>query len=268
MIRYIFYTNCPVPNIKYPNIFFKSISYDDYCRYIADKLSISFAPERAYKLADLKPFIAYLHEDDFSESEFWSFGDLDLCYGDMSLILNRELLTRYDLITTHDYHVAGHFTVMRNNSHYRNLCFEIKDWKTLLETPQNLAVDEICWSKLISPYLKYPLFLYNKVLKKFIPGCFHQLMDASNRFLNPRELFREYYTSPEPDPNQKWIYDLSSGKIYDNAMRELPYLHFLFFKSHPDKNHEHWMPGYYQLDEPIESYRRIEFSLEGIKGFK
>lgn len=266
IITFIFYTDCEIPDIVYPNTVFIHTTFRDYCSLVSTKLNITFTPPNAYKLADLKPFLAYIHADDIKCASHWSFGDLDLCFGDMSMIINNANLAKYDLITTHDYHIAGHFTLIRNNDYYRNLCFSIKNWKQLLEYPDNIAFDEIYWSNAVFPTLKYTLYFYDTILKRFYPGCFSRLMSFWNRLACPRCLFKEYQTSPEPKETDNWTFNLESGKIYDSSDREIPYLHFLFFKNHPQTRHSKWGVGYYQLSKPIKDYSRIIFSTDSIKG--
>lgn len=210
--------------------------------------------------------MAIIHSDDLVSFTHWAFGDMDLCYGDMRMILNETNLAKYDLITTHDYHIAGHFTVMKNNKYFRNLCFDIPNWKKLLEYPGNVAVDEIHWSNVVFPSLKYPLLIYNKILKRIYPKCFHRLMSFWNRLANPRVLFKEYNTSPEPELGDTWVYDIASGKILDSLNMELPYLHFLFFKDHPNSARPKWNNSYYKLNKPLSDYSKILISSGSITG--
>lgn len=35
-------------------------------------------------------------------------GDLDLVYGNLGMVINDKNMARYDVITTHNYHIAGH----------------------------------------------------------------------------------------------------------------------------------------------------------------
>lgn len=44
MIKFIFYTDCPIPKNVYKNTDFRSISYKDYCEFVGKKLGISFTP--------------------------------------------------------------------------------------------------------------------------------------------------------------------------------------------------------------------------------
>lgn len=268
MVKFLFYTDCPVPKQVYPNIEFKIISYKSYCDMVSSELKIQFSPPYAYKLCDIRPFFAKIHCEDINGFEFWSYGDLDLLHGDLGIIVNDKTLSKYDVITTQNYHLAGHFTIIRNNDYYNNLCFKIPDWETKLTFDRCLALDELDMTQIVFPTLKYPLYFYNKIIKRFYPGCFNFLMHTYNRIVGPKFYFRMCNTSPEPKEGEKWVYDVPLGKVIDDNGRELPYLHFLFFKNHPHPGHPHWNAGYYHLDSDISSYSRIEFTAHSVIGYK
>lgn len=60
-----------------------------------------------------------------------------------------------------------------------------------------------------------------------------------------------------------WRYD--KNRVWDDKDRELPYLHFLFFKKTPWLKTDHyWRDGFYKVSEPIESCKYIDINIEGI----
>lgn len=169
MIDFIFYTDCPLPKHQYVNTIFRQCSFDDYKRLVSGRLGIDYRIASAYKLTDLKPFLGVVHEKELKDYDFWGFGDIDLVYGDLSMVVNEKTLTKYDLLTTHSYHIAGHFTLCRNNDYYRNLCFKLKDWQRGLVEDLHHGYDEAEWSDLVFPNLRWIKALYNKVIRR-LPG--------------------------------------------------------------------------------------------------
>ena len=267
MIDFIFYTDCPLPQHQYKNTIFYQCTYEEYCQLISKRLGIDYHCEKPYKLTDLKPFIGVIHEQELKGYDFWGMGDLDLVYGDLSMLVNDEMSDRYDLITTHNYHIAGHFCICRNNEFYRNLCFKIKDWKQKMESDKAMSIDEIEWSYLVYPQLRNVARLHHYVLSHFGVDVW-KYRDRMNRLLEPWKHIIEYWTSPEPQKGQIWVYDMEKGVMIDPQGRELPYLHFLFFKKTPWKvTEDYWREGFWQLDDDFEKYNKIVFSLDGIRGF-
>lgn len=264
MVDFIFYTDCPLPKHQYKNTIFHQCTYDDYCNFISKRLNINYHCKQPYKLTDLKPFIGIIHEQELKNYDFWGMGDLDLVYGNLGMVINDINLEQYDVITTHNYHIAGHCCFCRNNEYYRNLCFKIKNWKEKLENENPLALDEGEWSDLVCPYIKTIRRIHKYLFKPFGIHYF-KVLDILNPILHKKVLLREYWTSPHPKENQNWGYNISTNKIITPSQIELPYLHFLFFKKTPwFKTKLYWQNGFWTLHKPIESYNNILINIKGI----
>lgn len=268
MIDFIYYTNCPLPKHTYNNTIFHYCTYEDYCNMVSERLNIDFQCPKPYKLTDLKPFIGAIHEEELSQYDFWGMGDLDLVYGDLSKIVNDYTLSKYELLTTHCYHIAGHFTLCKNNDYYRNLCFRIPNWKQKLLQEKHYGLDEGEWSGLVYPHLRYVRSFYEHILKKIGIGIFSYL-EWINPKVNTKQLFTEYYTSPAPQKGEIWQYNLKEGKVINPKGRELPYIHFLFFKKTPwYETDQYWREGFYKLVDKIDNYSQINIDIDGISSIK
>lgn len=270
MIDFIFYTDCPTSQFRsYDNIHFIKTTFTDYCSLVGQRLNIDYKISNPYKLTDLKPFLGAVHREELRGYEFWSFGDIDLCYGDLSMVINDKNLSKYDLLTTHCYHIAGHLTVIKNNDFYRNLCFKIDNWAKKLTDDKHYALDENEWSKIVYPSLYIGRLLWKFLIRKLKITDFYTYLNKYNFIFNKKQLFCEYFTSPAPQLGEKWIYNLNAGVVTDNYNRNLPYIHFLFFKKTPWlKTDIFWNKDFYQLNDKIEKYTAIEISLDGIKPHK
>ncbi len=266
MVDFIIYTDCILQErwAQYKNVHFVSLSFSEYCQIVGERLGISYAISNPYKLTDLKPFLGKVHEQELAEYDFWGFGDLDLVYEDLTPLVNERMLARYKLLTTHNYHIAGHFTLCRNDAHYRNLCFNVRDWKTRLGDDTHYGFDEAEWSRLVYPKQGLVRRLYD-FLKPLGIG-FNAYMERANRLLSPQQHFSEYGTTPTPERDQVWLYCPQTGRLTSPLGRELPYLHFLFFKKTPwHKTESYWREGYYRLNASIEEYGQVCISLDGVQ---
>lgn len=260
MVDFIFYTDCPVPQKKYDNIFIHKCSYNEYKSLVGERLGIEFNVNNPYKLTDLKPFLGLVHKAELQGYDFWGFGDLDLVYGDLSIVVNERNLKKYDVITTHSYHIAGHFTILRNNDKYRNLCLSINDWDKKLCDDKHYALDEGEWSDILYPQIHYVRALYKRLLKK-IGVSYWGYMEAMGRMLHWKKLFSEFYTTPAPQKGEEWEYHCDTNKVYSPKGKELPYLHFLFFKKTPYYDTDvYWRDGFYKIDNSFDNYKRIIFN--------
>lgn len=238
-LTFFFYSDCE--EIKgIDNIIFHSISWNDYCSFISEKLSAEFHPNRAYKLCDVRPFYGYLYEEELTGYDFWGFCDIDLMFGNTSKFLSDKFLSKYDVISTIGDRVAGPFSLLRNSERYRKIGFKIKGWKEKLENEKNVGLDEkwlsdtiiledkICrgvYYKLIALISRKKAYhLHYKYLAPFFNTiCLHRLRRLS---------FVQYDCTPEIGIHQM-EFEYKNGSIYGKDGNELMYLHFLYFK----KNH-------------------------------
>lgn len=266
MIDFIIYTDCLTEGLsQYSNVKIVRTSVSEYEHLVSRRLGIEYRLTSPYKLTDLKPFLGAIHSRELERYDFWSFGDIDLCYGDLSIVLNDNNLRKYDLITTHCYHIAGHLTVVRNNDYYKNLCFKISDWQTKITESKHYALDESEWSYLVYPHIKYIRFAWSHVFNRLKLFSFFAFMNKTNRLINKRQFFYEYYTSPAPKENEEWVYNINSGKIYNPEGLELPYIHFLFFKKTQWHESEvFWRDDFYKLHNDFANADEIVVSLNGI----
>lgn len=264
MVDFIFYTNCPLPKHRYKNTIFHQCSYEEYCELISKRLNIDFRCSKPYKLTDLKPFIGAIHEEELKGYEFWGMGDLDLVYGNLGMLVNDDNLSYYDVLTTHNYHIAAHCCFCRNNDYYRNLCFKIVDWKRKITNEKPISLDEGEWSDLVCPHIRTIRRIHKYLCRPFGIHYF-KVLDFLNPVFHKKVLLHEYWTSPQPKDGEQWIYDIMSNRIADFKKRSLPYLHFLFFKKTPWlKTDNCWHEGFWKLQEPIESYKYINIDINGI----
>lgn len=247
IIDFYYFTDCPIPQKIYPNTHFKSITFSEYCKKVSSILKINFFPQNPYKLADLKPFYSVIHNDIASQYEFWGFGDIDLIYGDIRLILSEKNLKRYNVFSTHIDRISGHFCVLRYKK-YNEVGYKIKNWQEYLSDEKNCVVDENYLARIIYPeqrirrglkrYIKHRIFqqLWNIPIPTWIQWCL-------------KKYEQEWHTTTVPTQDSKYIY--RANKIYDClTQNELPYLHFLFFKGRSTCEHKvshKWPQSYYQL---------------------
>lgn len=190
MVDFLFYTDCEIPNRTYTNTIFHQMSYEAYCQKVSDALHINFHPQNSYKLCDVKPYYGIIHDDELSNYDWWGWGDIDLVYGDLSLMINEKNLCSYDLLTTHMDRIAGHLTIMKKDSLYTLGGLRIKNWQQKLSMQEHRSMDETEYSRVVMPlsrqifrkvygylerilHIKHQNHFYNKSLWDMITNRFH-----------------------------------------------------------------------------------------------
>lgn len=235
-IDFIIYTDCQDLILDASNIFFHTITFQDYISEINKKLSFEFDPPNAYKLCDLRPLFGDMHKEQFKNYDFFGWCDLDLFFGDIRSFYSDELLNKYDVFSTHADRVSGHFALFRNNKRNRKMYRRIYRWKEALQNPEFVGIDEHGITNALT------MTFLDKVNEKYNS----RLLIRLNSFLSKRRkrklYFVEQYTTPflpipwtdgtlNSQQPSKWKY--FNGEVTNSRDIGVSfiYVHFMNFKS-------------------------------------
>lgn len=274
-IDFIYFTDCDeIIHLasKYSNIICHKISFEDYCNNVSNRLGLAFHPQHAYKLCDLKPFYGFIHEDILKQYDFWGYGDNDLVYGNLEVLTSDNMLNLYDVITTMSERIAGHFAIFRNNEKYRTLGFKCPQWKEHLLLNEHVGFDESDWVRLVLPEKRILTAIYKSLFKPFM--SYGKWVEMTYRLYSNkwnRKFTKEMFTTPIPKDGDVWTYDNKTGKIIAPDGRELPYLHFLFFKKTKYlETDKYWKNDFWKIDKRIDfsKIKTISFSLNSVQSDK
>lgn len=269
-IDFIYFTDCDeiiTMASKYINIICHKKTFLEYCDMVSKRLKIDFHPEYAYKLCDLKPFYGFIHHDILQDYDFWGYGDNDLEYGNLDVLTNSKMLDTYNVITTMSERIAGHFAIFRNNDRYRMLPFRCRKWKEHLQCEKHVGFDESDWVRLVLPEKRILTAIYKLLFRHLF--SYRKWVDLTYRLYSNkwnRKFTKEMFTTTIPKESEVWIYDNSTGKITAPDGRDLPYLHFLFFKKTKYLDTEiFWKGDYWKIPSAgYSSMPKITFSVEGV----
>lgn len=274
-IDFIYFTDCDeIIHLasKYSNIICHKISFEDYCNNVSNRLGLAFHPQHAYKLCDLRPFYGFIHEDILKQYDFWGYGDNDLVYGNLEVLTSDNMLNSYDVITTMSERIAGHFAIFRNNEKYRTLGFKCPQWKEHLLLNEHVGFDESDWVRLVLPEKRILTAIYKSLFKPFM--SYGKWVEMTYRLYSNkwnRKFTKEMFTTPIPKDGDVWTYDNKTGKIIAPDGRELPYLHFLFFKKTKYlETDKYWKNDFWKIDKKndFSKIKNISFSLNSVQSDK
>ena len=248
----LFFTDIPINNLLFipSNAKFIKISFKDYCKEASEKLGMNINFPTPYKLCDLKPFYPIIHHELLKSYDYIGWGDIDLIYGDLENFFPPSMIEKYDIISTHSYIFSGHFTLVKNNSLVYDNFVNVPNWKELLLDSTYHGIDEIGLSYYLTPNLKYTRYIYDKS-GGFVGRHRHWavfLMQLSAKLLYPQYYLKELWTTPIPDYKNAFIY--KNGCVFDNREKELPYIHFYYFKKPNNYKtmEKRWEDDFYHLD--------------------
>ncbi|TVP75361.1 MAG: hypothetical protein EA353_14105 [Puniceicoccaceae bacterium] len=94
-----------------------------------------------YKLCDFRPAFGVLFEEYIENYDYFGWGDLDVVFGNVDQFLY-GIIDRWDVISFSDDVPSNHFILIRNTERHRNLYRQIKDYPSLLQSPEYVGVDD------------------------------------------------------------------------------------------------------------------------------
>lgn len=219
-INWLIHTNCPEKINLPPNVEIKFFTEYEYCKKISDSLGVYFYPSWNYKLVDIKPAYGKIWEEEIKEYDFWGYSDIDIIYGNLRDFLTDKLLSTKKIFSTHNWCLAGHFSIFKNCKWSRELFTRIKDWKKIFSSDLLFLFDEKIFIESILPRYRIKIFNIFNYLKKF------------------KYSINEMWTTPlthikwedkyENHPTEWYLID---GKLTNNVDKhEHIYLHFMNYK--------------------------------------
>lgn len=224
-INWLLISDCePIDSLPH-NVEQRKISFENYCKFVSERLGYDFLPSNAYKICDLRPAFGYVHKKDIEGYDFWAFGDLDVIYGDLRSYFTSEKLNKFKIFSTHERRVAGHLCLIRNEEKFINLFRKIPNFKKRLQDSKHHSLDEGAFTRLFLWRKSYPKPLFELI------GLFNPLRRISD--------FTEAYSTPNAsrrwidgsmDFPASWMWEAGKLRNSKDGDREFPYLHFYGWK--------------------------------------
>ena len=112
------------------------MSFEEFRRFAADKLSVRIGLELPIKLCDFKPMYGKIFENEIRDYGYWMFGDCDLVYGtSFNAYLERVVRDGYDVCTVRRDWVSGACCILKNTEVCRNLFMRAQNWTEVAGEP-------------------------------------------------------------------------------------------------------------------------------------
>jgi hypothetical protein len=209
-VNWLIITDCKIPQKHPVNIRFIATTLNELNEHINIVVDAN-VPLTPRKFCDLKPAYGEIFSEEIKNYDFWGICDMDIIWGDIRKFITHEHLSSYDIISTLEDMVSGHFTLFRNNETINSLYHEIENYKILFEQPKFMWFDE---------------HVYTNFLKTKNNYCIKVFWDKDeiNKGMKS-EVHQEYFLD-------RWHYE--DGKIYDlhsSIKKEYMYLHFINWKN-------------------------------------
>jgi hypothetical protein len=220
-IEWIFFTDCGQPAAAPSNVRFVHMTFAEMRELASNKLGRPVNLSNPYKICDLRLCYGKIFEEYLREYDFWGFGDIDVIYGNLSGILQGEVLSN-DIISFHKDHLSGHLCLFRNSESVRTLYTRIKNFGDALDAKEYLIFDELLFPNGIP---------WSKQQKYMDAGSLNGLKTHGFEvFSTPFSLAKPWTDGTFRFPSE-WTW--KDGRLNNDldVGRDFPYLHFMQWKT-------------------------------------
>jgi hypothetical protein len=235
-IDFYFFTDCDIENYQAPNIKYTKLSFLDYLKLVNRKNNLNFNPSNAYKICDLRPLFGALHNDVIENYDFYGWTDMDILFGDIRSFYNEEILGKYEVFSTHNGRISGHFSLFKNTVKNKLMYKKIYRWQEALAKKEFVGIDE---HGLTNAYM---LTIFDKINQKFNLHIDNFITRYFSTLKRKKLYFTEQYTTPftvipwidgSINSNQPSTWYYKDGIITNDRdlSRKFIYLHFMNFKN-------------------------------------
>lgn len=270
-IDFFFITDCDTSVFNgINNIRFEASSFVEYINRFKKLLGDDINIPNPYKICDLRPFFALVHDDIIRNYDFFGWTDVDVLFGDIRSFYTENILRDYDALSTHEKRLSGHFALLRNNEKYRRMGYRIYRWKQALLNPEFVGIDEHGITHAMQ------MTVLDKIAEKFKFSTQTKFLNTVRRLKTQRHYFVEQYTTPftpipwidgtvnsaQPDV---WFYERGTISNSRDQGRKFMYLHLMNFKSgtwRADHTPAPWQNGF--VYEVYDVNRKIIIDSKGI----
>jgi hypothetical protein len=138
---FLFSDNDP-PENRSRNVRHVRLTFEEYKALVSKALEMGFDPADPYKLCDVRPALPFVHRDLLASYDFVGTGDVDVIYGDLRSFYDDQVLSDYDLLSSHATRVSGHLCLMRNEDRMLTAFRGIRRWTKALQEERYVGLDE------------------------------------------------------------------------------------------------------------------------------
>jgi hypothetical protein len=235
-IDFHFFTDCDTRVSNSSNVYFHTMAFADYVKNASEKIGIQINVPNPYKICDLRPFFGIIHEEEIKGYDFFGWTDVDILFGDIRRFYTNDILEKHEVLSSHHVRLAGHFALLKNSEKYRQIGYNIYNWKNALQNPEFVGIDEHGMTNALT------MTIFDKIAEKFGFSKNNVVLNWFRKLKTRKFYFVEQYTTPftlipwidgtvNSDQPNEWFYNQGTITNLRDGNRKFMYLHLMNFKS-------------------------------------
>ena len=139
---WIIFSDTIVETSDFKNIQFNYLSINKFHELVEQKTGVKVSFKDSYKICDFKPLYGTIFQDYLIGYNYWGYSDVDIIYGDISAYLKPILQSNPDVISFYNGFMSGPLSIYKNSIKTNSIYKEISDYKSKLNQPYCLGLDE------------------------------------------------------------------------------------------------------------------------------
>ena len=185
LINWHIFTDLKHENQLPKNVFIHQLKKSELSKLIFEKTGIKHSLPNPYKLCDFKPLYGVIFEDYLKGYNYWGHCDMDIIWGYIDVFLKRINYSNFDLISTRQRAISGHFNLYKNRADINNFFKSVPNFEKAFMSDTYSGFDEGFYS-----YHLFEEIKQNKVdFKIFWPS--RHCIDRWELSLNPNGWYWE-----------------------------------------------------------------------------
>jgi len=215
-------TNLEIPKNLPPNVHFIKIELEEMFDRFKAKVGIDLPFTNLKKMGDVKATYGIIFDDIFKGYDFWGLCDMDIVWGDIRKFVTEEMLEKYDIISSREGWMSGHFTLYRNVPGISDICRYVPDFVNTFNQTRYRSLDEVQLTN----------FLKTRNIVKQNGEPLQVLMKKLQHDAGET-------TPGQSDPESKEVWEWDSGRVYrisknngdlEKEKLESMYVHLIHWK--------------------------------------
>ena len=204
-IDWLFFTDCPIPNVTCPHIKFIPMNLEQLNHLASEKLGFPIQKD-SYSQLDIRPAYGVIFEEYFTGYDFWGHCDFDVIWGNIRHFITDSILNQHQIISSRKDQLAGHFTLWKNEPKTNTLFKFVPEYRQAFSNAKHVNFDEHIMSKFLANQLTSNNDIKIYWSKKIVVGR----IELKNK-------------------PKGWYW--KNGKIFDKENQEHIYIHFMPWKA-------------------------------------
>jgi hypothetical protein len=220
-VEWFVVTDSAAPVTCPANVKFISLPLGEFNRLCSDKLgfSVNIRPTFAYKICDLRPAFGRIFEDYIRDHQFYGHADLDVVWGHFGTFVTREMLDRFDIITSRIRNISGHCCLFRNVPDVTTIFTRMPGYREMVQDETYRCADEQHLTAHLHDRLRPGRWLRFRQMLPGKPAAPPRVYWA--RTLTTNDAMQQR-VGEHGEPSLRW----KNGRTFATDGAEMMYLHF------------------------------------------